>query len=147
MDTPTTNLRFLAKTPSLAAFKFLRTDAGWPLPPDDVIETSLNCTLFGMCIESDEGQTIGMGRVVGDGGIQLFITEVIVCKEWQNKGLGTKIMQGLMEYVHSAKHKGTFVGLFSAFGRHEFYEKFGFTIRPTETLGPGMMLSKRKPNS
>ncbi len=140
----TRDLRFTTRPPTLAEFRDLRVDAGWHLPPDLIMSAALAKTLLGVCVETPKGETIGMGRVVGDGGIQLFITDVIVHKEWQNLGLGSKIMAMLMEYVETTASPETFVGLFSAFGRDKFYEKFGFIVRPNESLGPGMMFVRRR---
>jgi GNAT superfamily N-acetyltransferase len=141
----TSNLQFTARIPTLEEFRGLRINAGWHVPPDPLMSAALSKTLFGVCAETPTGEAIGMGRVVGDGGIQLFITDVIVQKEWQNHGLGSKIMALLMEYVRNTASPATFVGLFSAFGRDKFYEKFGFIVRPNEKLGPGMMFVHRKP--
>ena len=46
-----------------------------------------------------------------------------------------------MEQLPNHAASGAFVGLFSALGREFFYQKFGFVVRPTETLGPGKILS------
>jgi GNAT superfamily N-acetyltransferase len=133
------NLRFMKRTPTPTEFKELRRNAGWPLPPDSAINDGLNKTIYGVCVQTTSGETVGMGRIVGDGGIQLFITDVIVRKDWQNHGLGSEIMKFLMEYVEQTASPATFVGLFSAPGRHKFYERFGFISRPNERLGPGMV--------
>ena len=140
----TSNLRFAKRAPTLTEFRELRINAGWHFPPDPIMSAALTKTLFGVCVDTLEGQTIGMGRIVGDGGIQLFITDVIVHKEWQTHGLGSRIMALLMEYVEKNASPATFVGLFSAFGRDKFYEKFGFIVRPNESLGPGMVFFPRK---
>ena len=108
------------------------------------MRTALTRTLFAVCVKCPAGQTIGIGRVVGDGGVQVFVTDVIVRNDWQKRGLGSGIMERLMQYIETNTSPETFVGLFSAFGRHKFYEKFGFTVRPNETFGPGMMLTHRK---
>ena len=137
-DTNTT--QFEKRVPTLEEFRGLRANAGWPSPSNENMGIALTKTLFGVCVKCPEGQTIGMGRVVGDGGVQVFITDVIVRKDWQNRGLGSEIMENLMQYVEANTSPETFVGLFSAFGRDKFYEKFGFIVRPNETFGPGMML-------
>ena len=116
----------------------LRTDAGWGFPPEEAVTTALQNTLFGACAETVDGQTIGMGRITGDGGVQFFITDVIVRKDWHNRGVGTRIMTALMRYIHAHAVPGCFVGLFSAVGREKFYERFGFVIRPNGHYGAGM---------
>jgi GNAT superfamily N-acetyltransferase len=140
----TERLQFTKRVPTLAEFRELRTNAGWRLPPDSIASPALAKTLFGVCVETPEGQTIGMGRVVGDGGLQVFVTDVIVHADWQNRGIGSKIVKLLVEHIESGAAPSTFVGLFSAFGRDRFYEKLGFIARPNETLGPGMVLLRKE---
>jgi GNAT superfamily N-acetyltransferase len=140
----TDSLKFSKRVPTLEEFRELRINAGWRLPSAPIITDALKHTIFGVCVETREGATIGMGRIVGDRGLQIFITDLIVHKEWQNQGIGSKIMKLLMEYVENNTSPATFVGLFSAFGRHSFYEKFDFITRPNETLGPGMMFFPKR---
>jgi GNAT superfamily N-acetyltransferase len=140
----TNDFRYEKRSPTQAEFKDLRANAGWRIPPDALIQDALNKTIFAVCAKTSDGKTVGMGRIVGDGGIQLFITDVIVHKEWQRRGLGTGIMTLLMEYIETHASPATFVGLFSAMGRHTFYEKFGFIVRPNENMGPGMLFFPKK---
>lgn len=133
-------VNIVRRIPTLQEFKDLRNDAGWKMPPDSAIQQGLNNTVCGVCADSPDKRTIGMGRIVGDGGIQLFITDIIVHKEWQNQGIGNAIMNSLMKYIEEEVPQYVFVGLFSALNRHTFYEKYGFFTRPNEKFGPGMML-------
>ena len=144
MREETGNLRFVKRVPTLEQFRELRSNAGWGLAPDPIASDALTRTLFGVCVETADGTTIGMGRIVGDGGVQMFVTDVIVHQQWQNRGVGSEIMKLLMEYIEQNTTPATFVGLFSAFGRHSFYERFGFIVRPNETLGPGMMFPPKR---
>lgn len=80
-----------------------------------------------------------MARIVGDGGIQLFVTDVIVRRNWQRMGIGTAIMTLTMQEIAECAPPGCFVGLFSAVGLESFYQKFGFIVRPTDRLGAGMV--------
>ena len=44
-----------------------------------------------------------------------------------------------MEYVKNNACPGAVVGLMSAKGKEDFYERFGFWKRPTDSFGHGMM--------
>ena len=81
-----------------------------------------------------------MGRIVGDGFVQLFIADVIVHADWCGLGIGTKIVQLLMNGIRELDADGRFVGLFAAHGKEKFYEQFGFIARPNKVYGSGMML-------
>lgn len=136
-------VHIVERRPSVEEFLQLRADAGWRLPPEEVVREALQRTVYSICAEKSDGTAIGMGRIVGDGAVQLFITDVIVHSSWRNQGIGTAIVTKLMDYLNEHAVEGSFVGLFSALGRHGFYERFGFVARPTGDMGPGMMYRKR----
>ncbi len=74
-------------------------------------------------------EVIGMGRLVGDGVMYWYLQEIIVLPEFQGKGIGTRIVDRLLEYIKDNTPPGTFVsiGLTAATGKDTFYEKFGFS--------------------
>jgi GNAT superfamily N-acetyltransferase len=139
------NLKYIKRIPTVKEFLALRKDAGWGVPPESIASEALGKTIFSICVESNN-ETIGMGRVVGDGELQIFITDVIINKNYQKQGIGTVIMEIIMEYIEEHISPFAFVGLFSAFGRDNFYQKFDFIVRPNNSFGPGMMFYKNKKN-
>ena len=76
-----------------------------------------------------DGEVIGMGRLVGDGVMYWYLQEIIVQPEYQGKGIGTAIVNKLLEYIteHTEKGEFTSVGLTAAEGKEGFYERFGFS--------------------
>jgi predicted N-acetyltransferase YhbS len=80
-----------------------------------------------------------MGRVVGDGGVYLYLQDVIVLERWRNNGIGTRITEALLDHVRELGGPGTFVGLMAAVGAGPFYERFGFQPRGDDR--PGMWLT------
>ncbi|MBQ7432908.1 MAG: GNAT family N-acetyltransferase [Lachnospiraceae bacterium] len=89
-----------------------------------------------------EGTLVGMGRVVGDGAVICYIQDLVVSPSMQHMGLGSILLQKLKEYVNFLRlpHSEMMLDLMCAKGREAFYEKHGFLARPTETLGPGMII-------
>ena len=75
-------------------------------------------------------QLIGMGRMVGDGAMYWYLQEIIVLPEYQKQGIGTKIVNHLVDYAvsHSCTGKFTTIGGVSAKGKEDFYRKLGFEI-------------------
>lgn len=73
---------------------------------------------------------IGMGRMVGDGAMYWYLQEIIVLPEYQKQGVGTKIVNHLVDYAvsHSTTGKFTTIGGVSAKGKEEFYRKLGFEV-------------------
>jgi len=89
----------------------------------------------------ENGYILGMGRIVGDGAVICYIQDLVVIPEAQGKGVGSMIINALIDYVKSIKDEGStmMLCLMCAKGREPFYEKHSFIARPTEALGPGMI--------
>jgi ribosomal protein S18 acetylase RimI-like enzyme len=127
------------KLPEAEEYNWLRTQVGWRTHPEEVIRKALPNSLYGVCAYQAE-QLIGMARVIGDGGLVYYIQDVIVVPECQRQGIGTQMMDQVMAYIRRHAHQNMIVGLMSAKGKEAFYEKYGFTVRPTEKLGAGMTM-------
>lgn len=75
-----------------------------------------------------------MGRLISDGALHAFVTEMIVTEQARGAGIGAEILARL---VDEARRLGIDdVQLFAARGRAAFYERHGFERRPES--GPGM---------
>jgi ribosomal protein S18 acetylase RimI-like enzyme len=138
-------VNILKKQISVEDYMNLREIVGWGNPENiEAIELGLKNTLYSICIEVEE-QTIGYGRIVGDGGFTFYIQDIIVLPSYQRLGLGNTIMTELMEYITSTYPPGSSVGLMSAKGKEDFYKRFGFVERPNESYGAGMIQYLMKP--
>jgi ribosomal protein S18 acetylase RimI-like enzyme len=98
-------------------------------------EIGLRNSLFSICVLF-KNEVIGYGRVIGDGAIFFYLQDIMVSPGHQKKGVGRMIMSAIMDYLNTHAYKYTFVGLMAATGASGFYEKFGFSTRPTDR--PGM---------
>jgi GNAT superfamily N-acetyltransferase len=67
-----------------------------------------------------------MGRVIGDGGLQYYLTGIVVAPLWQRRGIGTRIIMGLNGYLDKIRFRNTWVGVFPTEGMCEFYTKMGY---------------------
>ena len=106
-------------------FLRLREVSGLSPRPRAAAEIGLPRSLYGVTIEY-EGRIVGMGRVVGDGGLNFEIVDVAVEPAHQGKGLGRLIMQHIMDYLAAAAPTGAFVS--SLADVPQLYEKFGFKL-------------------
>ncbi len=136
------NIAVKFRLPTAGEFLTLRRSAGWQIPDTEAVAAALKNTLFAVCVEKD-GRIIGSGRVVGDGALCFYVQDVIVLPECQRKGVGTKIMDALMDYIHKTAKPTAYIGLFSALGLQPFYRRYGFIERPQGNLGPGMVFLKK----
>ncbi len=76
------------------------------------------------------GELVGMGRLVGDGAMYWYLQEIIILPQFQRKGIGTMIVNHLVDYAreNSTTGKFTTIGGVSAKGKEPFYEKLGFEV-------------------
>ena len=86
----------------------------------------------------DKSQLIGMGRIVGDGAMYFYIQDVIVDPSYQGTGVGSVLMDHIENYLSVATQKGATIGLLAAKGKEAFYIRYGYMLRPSNTLGHGM---------
>ena len=101
------------------------------------VKRGLGNELFGALLYlRDNGELVGMGRVVGDGGTVFHICDMGVKPEWERKGGGAMIMDALMEFIEGLGISDAYVNLIADVDG--FYEKWGF--KPTRPRSKGMFL-------
>ncbi|OZB58821.1 MAG: N-acetyltransferase [Lysobacterales bacterium 14-68-21] len=108
-------------------YRALRVAAGLSAMSPEGARLGLPASWCSVCLRHD-GELVGMGRVVGDGGLFLFVVDIAVAPAWQGKGLGRRIMQALMGEVRARAPSRTMVGLIADGTAHQIYEKFGFRL-------------------
>ncbi|MDE6025882.1 MAG: GNAT family N-acetyltransferase [Lachnospiraceae bacterium] len=120
---------------------YLRQKVGWKPISRRQSKLSLENCLFNVKAVDDMGNVVGMGRIVGDGAVISYIQDLIVIPEVQKQGVGSMIIERLIQYVESIREKDTtmMLCLMCAKGREKFYINHGFIPRPTDGLGPGMI--------
>lgn len=121
--TPELSLAIPAEDEYLA----LRRAAGLSAMTPEGARLGLPASWCSVCLRH-AGELVGMGRVVGDGGLFLFVVDIAVAPAWQGQGLGRRIMQALMDEVHARAPARTMVGLIADGTAHTLYEKFGFRL-------------------
>ena len=107
-------------------------------------EKSLNNSLYTVVAMKDN-QAVGMGRLIGDG-MYYIIVDVVVQPACQKLGIGSKIVDMIIEYVDRETPGGgrSSIQLIAEKGKESFYEKRGFKIIPHEFCGSGMRKVIRK---
>lgn len=123
--------------PTPEEYRDLRASAGWKLLDANAMAKGVASSVYGVIAKQD-GKTVGMGRIVGDGGIIHLLADIIVMPEFQGMGIGRAIILNLMDWIQTTCVRDSLVWLFSAEGKEGFYEKFGFKRRPSSGMGSGM---------
>lgn len=119
----------------------LRASVGWKVLSKEQAEKAISNSIYTVTASID-GKVVGMGRMVGDGAVICYVQDLVVHPYYQKLGVGAALMDRLIGYAESLRMEGTelMLCLMCAKGREEFYKKHGFMARPTDKLGPGMIM-------
>jgi ribosomal protein S18 acetylase RimI-like enzyme len=128
-------LRYSPQAPDATAFKALYDTTGWgPAERQVAFYADTLAASWRVCAAYDGDALVGFGRVISDGRLHAFITEMIVHPDHQQQGIGSAVLHDLISACQAAGI--TDIQLFCAEGKEAFYRKGGFAPRlPTR---PGM---------
>ncbi|QEU96781.1 GNAT family N-acetyltransferase [Streptomyces kanamyceticus] len=116
--------------PPVETFRRLRTDAGLSDKAPEAVALALPNTWYGVVLHH-EGEPIGMGRIIGDGGTAFQIVDICVHPAHQGRGLGGRIMAALTEELERRAPDTAYVSLIADGPARHLYEKFGFADTAT----------------
>jgi GNAT superfamily N-acetyltransferase len=128
-------VEIVERKPTVPEFAHLTTAVGWRPRDVGAITAALEGSLYAVCAEVDR-IVVGMGRVIGDGGLHYYLTDVAVHPAHQRRGVGSKIVEALTRFVERVPFKNTWIGVFAVEGTVAFYARYGYKAQaPT---GPAM---------
>ncbi|GAB4575002.1 MAG: GNAT family N-acetyltransferase [Anaerolineae bacterium] len=133
----------IERVPTTEEHRALFEAVGWhPYTPQETAIALAN-SLHGVVAVVD-GHTIGMGRVIGDGGKFFYIQDFAVRPEHQGQGIGQAMLNRLLAFIQANAPGEPFVGLFATQAAIPLYRKYGFEPR-TEVLS-GMWMILQRPD-
>jgi len=114
------------RSPTIKEFETLIEAVGWAGYTNvEALPKSLAGSLF--CVVAVKKQrVVGMGRLVGDGARFIYIQDMMVLPKEQKHGIGTAIMDHLMDYVNQCAPRKVYVHLFTDKKTADFYRRYGF---------------------
>ncbi|SFU44531.1 Acetyltransferase (GNAT) domain-containing protein [Clostridium sp. DSM 8431] len=136
------NIRIIKNDISIKEFIELRESVGLNKLKEEQVRKMIKNSIFTILIK--DGETLaGMGRLVGDGAYVYYLQNINVKPEYQNSGIGTIIINELLDFIKKDKIEDTevMVLLMSSKIAEGFYKKFGFRSRPNDKEGSGMILN------
>jgi ribosomal protein S18 acetylase RimI-like enzyme len=126
--------------PDPETFVALREAADMSSRSLSAVRRGLPNTVYGVSIvESDTGETVAMARIVGDEGTVYHICDMVVHPDHQRQGLGSRMMDALLEYIDEHAPETAYVNLMADVDG--FYEQWGF--ERTAPVSKGMFLAER----
>ena len=115
---------------------------GWPnrLPVvTSLIEGSMvNISVF------DDDKCVGVGRIVEDNALKGMLTDVMVIREYQNKGVGKMIVLSLIKELYKLIKEGESFQLEASptANNRDFYIKCGLKYKPENQDGVYLWIRK-----
>ncbi len=124
----------LHATPDAATYQHLRVAAGLSPKSDEAAARGLPHTLFAVQL-LHEGQVVGMGRVIGDGGTAFQVVDIAVLPAHQGRGLGKRLMGEIAAWLQAHVPPSGYVSLLADVPADALYAQFGFQPTAPRTVG------------
>lgn len=134
MDTPNIEIKFVNNWVEEEIVNLYQSAGWWK---DSYNQSRINelikgSFVFAVVINSDSGDTIGMGRILSDGVSDAYIQDLVILPQYQGRGIGKKLVKILLDYCLS---RGIlWIGLISEPGQDNFYLSLGF--KPMDKYTP-----------
>ena len=109
----------------------LRMAVGWSPRDLDRVDRSIEnswCHITAWHLHNDRQQLVGFARAVSDGTFHAVLLDILVHPDFQNRGLGKKIVRTAIEQLREADIKD--ITLYASPHIVDFYHQLGFVSQP-----------------
>lgn len=121
----TAQIELVEHFPEVEDYCRLRSLAGMSPKTAEAARKGLPNTLYGVSLRA-EGEVIGMGRIIGDGGCFYTVVDIAVAPGYQGQGLGKRIMGALDAWLRDNAEPSAYVTLVADGNARFLYSKYGF---------------------
>jgi GNAT superfamily N-acetyltransferase len=91
-------------------------------------------------VHEPSGETVAMGRVIGDGGCFFQVVDMAVLPEHQRRGIGDAILAYLLDRIRVAAPPDAYVSLLADPPGRRLYAKHGFRETAPSSIGMALRL-------
>lgn len=134
--------RLVVGPPALDDYLRLRTDAGLTPPTREQARAALHGSWAACHVVSEaSGETVGMGRVLGDGGWYFHVIDMAVLPGHQRRGVGDAVLTHLIGQVRRRAPAGAYVNLLADPPGRRLYERHGFHQTAPHSVGMALRLT------
>ena len=135
----TDDYRLTAEKPSPADYLRLRVEAGLSPKTTEGAAAGLPNTVYAVVIRRN-GEAVGMGRIIGDGGLFFQVVDIAVQPAHQGRGLGKAIVAALVDHLRATVPKGAYVSLMADGEAHRLYAQYGFALTAPRSVGMAFVI-------
>lgn len=128
------NIQVVYGAPSAEDYVSLRLRSGMGNKDLKRSEIALKNSLFIVALY-DEEKLIGFGRVVGDGGITYVVSDIMVDKDYQRRGLAEQVMKAIDGYFEENTYEDSYICLIANHPADLLYNKHKFEYLPENKYG------------
>ncbi|HEX5900192.1 MAG TPA: GNAT family N-acetyltransferase [Solirubrobacteraceae bacterium] len=134
--------RLVDGPPAVADYLLLRDRAGLSARRREQAAVALAGSWAVVHVVHDlDGQTVGMGRVLGDGGWYFHVADMAVLPAHERRGLGGVILGALLERIRREAPPGAYVNLLADPPGRPLYARHGFAPTAPDAIGMARVLS------
>jgi ribosomal protein S18 acetylase RimI-like enzyme len=132
--------RLISTAPAVSDHLMLRERAG--LSPMDHRQSEAGLRgSWSAChvVHEPTGETVAMGRVIGDGGCFFQVVDIAVLPQHQRRGIGDAVLAHLLDRIRGAG-PGAYVSLLADPPGRRLYAKHGFRETAPSSVGMALRL-------
>jgi GNAT superfamily N-acetyltransferase len=122
--------------PAVADYLLLRDLAGLSSRRPDQAQAALGGSWAAVHVLYEvDAKTVGMGRLLGDGGWYFHVVDMAVLPEHQRRGLGDAMLTVLLDRIRREAPPGAYVNLIADRPGRRLYARHGFTPTAPDSIG------------
>lgn len=133
--------RLVLRAPSIGDYLRLRREAGLTPKTEEQARAALPGSLAAWhVVEEAGGDTVGMGRLLGDGGWYFHIVDMAVLPSHQRRGIGDAILTAILDHIGATAPPQAFVSLMADPPGRRLYDRHGFLETAPAHVGLALRL-------
>lgn len=136
-------VELVERFPGVDDYCRIRIAAGMTPKTAEAARRGLPNTLYGVSLQS-EGEVVGMGRIIGDGGCFYTVVDIAVLPAYQQQGLGKRIMSALDAWLRANAQPSAYVTLVADGDAKHLYAQFGFVETAPVSVNMEYMIGANK---
>jgi len=145
MEEPKEGYALRPGPPTLTDYLRLREDSGLtPRTPEQAVLALPGSWAACHVVDVVSGVTVGMGRLIGDGGWYFHVVDMAVLPAHQRRGIGNSVLTWLLNQIREAAPPYAFVSLMADPPGRRLYARHGFTEKRDLSIGMAMWLGRDK---